>query len=643
MGTLSNNSKVGDKGKDLILQTSGRVYVQVKDRFYEINFRGDDEKDKEEEKEETPRVIFVDDASVLDDSYPYPGDDYLIIAGGEFFQTTNGEYKQISISAQVNTTFTTPLTITTLESPFNISSTNLVRNLNAEYLNGVSSTSFTRKDNNENITEWTINTLNSNIIKDVNSQTILNLKGGTLDIDTIRVKNLFVDTTIDENNSSTTISNDFDIINKKTYITDGLKINKITLVDKLKSFITVDNSTATKDATKTVEYYSNENYLVGGYSIVDLIISAFNNELITEFDEVHEYINRLTICKKLNDNLVWEVYTTTKEDFEKTDSGSYLYQNYKFTPVDSAIFSNYLYGTSSTCLEGIYNKWYNIENYIGDIKNTYQGISYEFEVIDNTIDAGDLLIGKTSSGILKFLAVGSTPSTIRVIAEGTDCYFNNNTLIEEYQTWENNPPIEEPELTNYQNIKTCLENSNIVSPKINDILLTGSNQNIIGNISGTENSIFGTLEGYGLTSEGNCYFVNPGIALVNEENKNYLKLTNKDTSFIGLNDKSENWISINADGTASISTSSYTLQSDGTLNIGNWLNVQVLSVGPNNMIVCDLKRDDMYNINNYNSFCNFGPLVIQEDGSATIGKGETQINIDINGTVRIPKAAILDI
>ena len=42
MGTLSNNSKVGDKGKDLILQTSGRVYVQVKDRFYPINFRDTD-------------------------------------------------------------------------------------------------------------------------------------------------------------------------------------------------------------------------------------------------------------------------------------------------------------------------------------------------------------------------------------------------------------------------------------------------------------------------------------------------------------------------------------------------------------------------------------------------------------------------
>lgn len=151
MGTLSNNSKVGDKGKDLILQTSGRVYVQVKDRFYEINFRGDDEEDKEEEIEEASQIIFVEDASILDDSYPYPGDDYLIIAGGEFFRTIDGEYQQISISTKNASTFTEPITITTLESPFNISSTALVKNLNAQYLNGLSSGNFARKDLEETI------------------------------------------------------------------------------------------------------------------------------------------------------------------------------------------------------------------------------------------------------------------------------------------------------------------------------------------------------------------------------------------------------------------------------------------------------------------------------------------------------------
>lgn len=149
MGTLSNNSKVGDKGKDLILQTSGRVYVQVKDRFYEINFRGDDEEDKDEEKEETPQVIFVDNEDSLTD-LQYPGDNYLILTkDGKFFITENEGYTLVSIASQINTTFTTPLTITTLEAPFNINSTNLVKNLNSEYLNGISSSSFARKDVSE--------------------------------------------------------------------------------------------------------------------------------------------------------------------------------------------------------------------------------------------------------------------------------------------------------------------------------------------------------------------------------------------------------------------------------------------------------------------------------------------------------------
>lgn len=149
MGTLSNNSKVGDKGKDLILQTSGRVYVQVKDRFYEINFRGDDEEDKDGEKEETPQVIFVDNEDSLTD-LQYPGDNYLILTkDGKFFITENEGYTPVSIASQINTTFTTPLTITTLEAPFNINSTNLVKNLNSEYLNGISSSSFARKNLNE--------------------------------------------------------------------------------------------------------------------------------------------------------------------------------------------------------------------------------------------------------------------------------------------------------------------------------------------------------------------------------------------------------------------------------------------------------------------------------------------------------------
>lgn len=105
MGTLSNNSKVGDKGKDLILQTSGRVYVQVKDRFYEINFRGDDEKDKDEEKEETPQGIFVDNEDSLTD-LQYPGDNYFILTkDGKFFITENEGYTPVIIQTNQSSIF----------------------------------------------------------------------------------------------------------------------------------------------------------------------------------------------------------------------------------------------------------------------------------------------------------------------------------------------------------------------------------------------------------------------------------------------------------------------------------------------------------------------------------------------------------
>lgn len=146
MGTINNSKKVGDKSQDLVLQTSGRVYVQVKDRFYEINFRGDDEDDKEE-TEEIPQVIFIDDSSELNNDYPYPGDDFLIISkDGKLFRTFDNSYIQLELSTSSANTFTSPITITTLEAPFVISSTQLVKNLNSEYLNGVTSDKFARKD-----------------------------------------------------------------------------------------------------------------------------------------------------------------------------------------------------------------------------------------------------------------------------------------------------------------------------------------------------------------------------------------------------------------------------------------------------------------------------------------------------------------
>lgn len=603
MGTLSNNSKVGDKGKDLILQTSGRVYVQVKDRFYEINFRGDDEKDKDEEKEETPQVIFVDNEDSLTD-LQYPGDNYLILTkDGKFFITENEGYTPVAIASQINTTFTTPLTITTLEAPFNINSTNLVKNLNSEYLNGISSSSFARKDLNETISRWTITELISDSIRDSEGKSSLNLKNGSLTIDTIRVKNLILSDDSGGNEENPPLSeSEFDIINKKTYFSNGILIKAINIIDKLDSSIDLPD----------IQYFSNENYLVGGYSIIDLIYTAFNDGLLLELESIVDYANTLTSCQKLNSNNQWGPHTLNDTDFVLNEEGIYPYKQYKFLPVSSSVYEQYKYGSDRTCLEGIYNRWYNITDYTGDIASKYQGVTFELTLEKHSLKAGDFLSGKNNDGTIDVMVVGCTEFSARVILSGSDCYFTNTTEIDIYNEWAESPPVTEPNKTIYENITSCLEEQDAekgssisADPKVGDILFTGSSGNIIGNISGTENSIFGTLEGYGLTSEGNCYFVNPGIALVNTDGLNYLKLYNKEQSFIGINKKNEKWITIETDGG------------------------------------CDMKRDKMYNINNHLSFCSFGPIRVEEDGSATIGSGETQITITADGKVQIPEACII--
>lgn len=281
-------------------------------------------------------------------------------------------------------------------------------------------------------------------------------------------------------------------------------------------------------------------------------------------------------------------------------------------PVSSSVYEQYKYGSDRTCLEGIYNRWYNIANYVGDIASKYQGLTFELTLEKHTLKAGDFLSGKNNNGIIEVMVVGCTEFSARVILSGSDCYFTNTTEIDIYNEWVESPPVSEPNKTTYENITACLEeqdsekgSSISADPKVGDILFTGSSGNIIGNISETENSIFGTLEGYGLTSEGNCYFVNPGIALVNTDDLNYLKLYNKEQSFIGINKKNEKWITIETGGG------------------------------------CDMRRDKMYNINNHLSFCSFGPIRVEEDGSATIGSGETQITITADGKVQIPEACII--
>ena len=123
MGTLSNSTKVGSKKDTLVLQTSGRVYVNVGSRYYPLSFNNDSANNEEENETLTTssQIIFLDDDNIS--SLDYPGDNYLIItASGSFYKTEGNNYLLIPINITDSLEFNSPITITTESSqpPFYI-------------------------------------------------------------------------------------------------------------------------------------------------------------------------------------------------------------------------------------------------------------------------------------------------------------------------------------------------------------------------------------------------------------------------------------------------------------------------------------------------------------------------------------------
>lgn len=39
MSIINDSNKLGSGGQNLVLETAGKVYIKVKDRFYELDFR----------------------------------------------------------------------------------------------------------------------------------------------------------------------------------------------------------------------------------------------------------------------------------------------------------------------------------------------------------------------------------------------------------------------------------------------------------------------------------------------------------------------------------------------------------------------------------------------------------------------------
>lgn len=139
---INSSYTIGVGTKNMVLNTLGRLYVKVQDRYYEIDFRN-----QSTGSNSSLDIITINSANDIE-NLAYPGDDKLIISeDGKFWITKNNEFKLIEFNQE-------ELTVKNLiiNGQLTTNSKELVENLNAQYLNGYTSTDFAIKNRNENIT-----------------------------------------------------------------------------------------------------------------------------------------------------------------------------------------------------------------------------------------------------------------------------------------------------------------------------------------------------------------------------------------------------------------------------------------------------------------------------------------------------------
>lgn len=632
MGTLSNSTKVGSKKDTLVLQTSGRVYVNVGSRYYPLSFNNDSANNEEENETLTTssQIIFLDDDNIS--SLDYPGDNYLIItASGSFYKTEGNNYLLIPINITDSLEFNSPITITTESSqpPFYINSNVLVSNLNAQYLNGYSSSDFPLVNSQASISgNWIFNNVTISKITSPSLTSTLDLNNSKLSINSIVAEKIVTDELIvnkTNSNSDPTAFSNIQLLNLPTYISYGGNVISAKIYDKF-------NSETETSEGEIINH--NENSDVGGFSIIELIINAYENGFLNTIvnDQsvgIEYYANLLTTSSKGSD--------LTEDDFIETNGVS-PYQRYDFTPKDRSIFATVPYNTKYFCDTYIYDGWFNIDTMSDP---SYRGTTYECE-LNSFIKAGLKLTSQSSNGTVNCMVVGCSNLTARLILTGIDCDFlyeegttDYTSCIEAAEQITTSAPIEAGIVL----IPNDIENQPSLS------------LNVIGDITGITNSVYGKLSGYGFSSEGNVYLVNSKIANaeIKDSTLTSIDISNSEISNSTLTNCT--LVDTNIENFNFIIPG----ESEATPNLK--LDQTGFLFGPRRMVTGIYSTPWLqYTVNDSTNFvyvgtdtyyfdstgnARFGTIELSSDGSMTIGKGNTIIHIDANGVVRIPSACII--
>lgn len=607
---MAKEEVIGSPRRNLVFETSGVIRVKVGDKYYKLNYDKEITNDKDEESIES-KIIIVDDILLYETGqYEYPGDGKIIFAlnGGIYYTLDNGYFNfndsQDSDTLLEKSTIFDNTVIFNGNPPFKLNSSDVINNLNAQFIEGHNWNDIQSLLSNKNTSFNILETTDGKFRAEDGKVTC-----NTIVCDNANIKNL----SFDNLSGNITLDGNINVIDSELYINGalydlginilqllyklysvkGVNTNKTTFVEFAKDFVKSVNTNYNWQTPSTYTNYQfdfDRQLLSESFYWEPINIESWKDisciplsvadtyyidpEEITEDTEITENAENIARSSNLYNEIMTKIYIIPKES-KSTFNGIVLKLS-----IDSGFVTP---GTEGELIINEYKK---------DTSEEIENISAKFIVTG--INNDEIYVHTTYiSDKASFLALSSESIGLYAYSEAENLTSDTE---EQPFTSINVQYYQEPEETSeYYNI--------ILETNPESIGFYQTSNTVIGNLSVISDDILNP-SGIGIYSD-NCYLNNPTICLYNSaEQKSYLKISASGTSFVGINDAQENWISIE--------------------NTGK----------------CSLKRGNLYNINNYDTFCKFGPLIVYEDGSATLGSGDTQITISASGEVKVPSAAI---
>jgi hypothetical protein len=121
----------------------------------------------------------------------------------------------------------------------------------------------------------------------------LDLENSILTINTIRVNSIINSSESEDSNSQEESNSNIDVINKPTYFSNGIQLLSVATIDKMQYYFSEEGSDELQ--------YGNENAEVGGFSIADLILEAYDNGFLipeSEDQNISYFANLLTTAEE---------------------------------------------------------------------------------------------------------------------------------------------------------------------------------------------------------------------------------------------------------------------------------------------------------------------------------------------------------